>query len=149
MLMPYLYTTAEEMSRTGLPIVRPLFLEFPDAAEDRHPIDLDAPAEFLFGPDILVAPAPYPDELDKYELHLPPGIWFDYWTGERIDRAAPVTSKDAEQGKGAPSVPASSPVEPMMIAPRVDLLPLYIRGGSILPVARANCKAPRNSRRVL
>jgi alpha-glucosidase len=35
--MPYLYTTAEEMARTGLPIVRPLFLEFPDATADKHP----------------------------------------------------------------------------------------------------------------
>jgi alpha-glucosidase len=134
-LMPYLYTTAEEMSRTGLPIVRPLFLEFPEAAEDRHPIDLDAPAEFLFGPDILVAPAPYPDEFDKYEVQLPPGVWFDYWTGERIDRTAAVKSKDAEQGKGAPTPPAGAPVKPLMIEPRVDLLPLYVRGGSILPVA--------------
>jgi alpha-glucosidase len=134
-LLPYLYTTAEEMSRTGLPIVRPLFLEFPDAAEDRHPIDLDAPAEFLFGPDILVAPAPYPDELDKYEVQLPPGIWFDYWTGERVDRDAPVKSKDAEQGKGAASSPAGSSYMPVIIQPSVDLLPLYVRGGSILPIA--------------
>ena len=134
-LMPYLYTTAEEMSRTGLPIVRPLFLEFPDAAEDRHPIDLDAPAEFLFGPDILVAPPTYPDEVDKYEVQLPPGIWFDYWTGERVDRDAPVKSKDAEQGKGAASTPAGSSFKPVIIQPSVDLLPLYVRGGSILPIA--------------
>ena len=107
-LMPYLYTTAEEMSRTGLPIVRPLFLEFPDAAEDRHPIDLDAPSEFLFGPDILVAPAPYPDELDKYEVQLPPGVWYDYWTGERIDRSVAVESSDAEQKKGVQHRPRQS-----------------------------------------
>jgi hypothetical protein len=35
-----LYTIAEETSRTGLPIMRPLFLEFPDATTDGHPIDL-------------------------------------------------------------------------------------------------------------
>src|ERR1700744_1300185 len=52
-LMPYLYTVAEEMSRTGLPIMRPLFLEFPDATTDGHPLDLDADSEFLFGPDLL------------------------------------------------------------------------------------------------
>ena len=44
--MPYLYTTTEEMSRTGLPIVRPLFLEFPDATADKHPMDLDAAMNF-------------------------------------------------------------------------------------------------------
>ncbi len=47
--MPYLYTTAEETSRDGLPILRPLFLEFPHATADSHPMDLDAPGEFLFG----------------------------------------------------------------------------------------------------
>ncbi len=51
-LLPYLYTVAEEASRTGLPMVRPLFLEFPDATPDRHPIDLDAkpPASSCSGP---------------------------------------------------------------------------------------------------
>ena len=49
-LLPYLYTLADEASRTGLPLVRPLFLEFPDAAPDGHPIDLDAGGEFLARP---------------------------------------------------------------------------------------------------
>src|SRR5262249_39000185 len=45
-LLPYLYTAAEELSRTGIPIVRPMFLEFPNAGD--HPMDLDAPNQFLF-----------------------------------------------------------------------------------------------------
>ena len=55
-LLPYLYTLADEASRTGLPLVRPLFLEFPDAAPDGHPIDLDAGGEFLVGPDLARRP---------------------------------------------------------------------------------------------
>jgi alpha-glucosidase len=134
-LMPYLYTTAEEMSRTGVPIERTLFLEFPDAARDHHPIDLDAPAEFMFGPDILVAPAPYPDELDNYEVRLPPGTWYDYWTGERIDRALAVESSDAERKKGA-ELPVGGPAfKPLMVKPSIAVLPVYARGGSILPIA--------------
>jgi alpha-glucosidase len=132
-LMPYLYTTAEEMSRTGLPIMRTLFLEFPDAASDLHPIDLDAPAEFLFGPDILVAPAPYPDEVDKYEVKLPPGTWYDYWTGERIDRRAAGESADAEQKKGAEAEGGAS--KPLIVEPSIATLPVYARGGSIIPIA--------------
>jgi len=128
-LMPYLYTTAEEMSRTGLPIERTLFLEFPDAAQDLHPIDLDAPGEFLFGPDLLVAPAPYPDEMDKYEVQLPPGIWYDYWTGARIERSTAVESSDAEQKKGAAAF------QPLIVKPSVAVLPVYVKGGSILPIA--------------
>ncbi len=134
-LMPYLYTTAEEMSRTGLPIERPLFLEFPDAAQDRHPIDLDAQSEFLFGPDILVATAPYPDELDKYEVQLPPGIWYDYWTGERIDRSIAIESHDPEQKKEAQPQAGSVAFKPFMVQPRTSMLPVYARGGSIIPIA--------------
>lgn len=149
-LLPYLYTTAEEMSRTGLPIVRPLFLEFPDAAPDGHPMDLDAAGEFLFGPDLLVAQPPYPDELDAYEVHLPPGVWYDYWTGERIDRTTAVTRRDAEQPltatqaaaeatgapAAAPGTPTTRPLKsvPLMIKPTLDVLPVYVRGGSILPI---------------
>ena len=72
-LMPYLYTLADEASRTGLPMVRPLFLEFPDASPDGHPIDtdIDASGEFLLGPDLLIAPQPYPEELDTYSVELP------------------------------------------------------------------------------
>jgi hypothetical protein len=36
-----------------------------DATSDKHPLDIDAPGEFLFGPDILVAPPSYPDELKQ------------------------------------------------------------------------------------
>jgi alpha-glucosidase (family GH31 glycosyl hydrolase) len=86
-LMPHLYTTAEETSRTGLPIMRPLFLEFPSATTDGHPIDLDAGNEFLFGPSLLIAPSPSPEEVGQYEVNLPPGVWFDYWT-ESVSTAA-------------------------------------------------------------
>jgi alpha-glucosidase len=123
------------MSRTGLPIERPLFLEFPDAAQDRHPIDLDAQSEFLFGPDILVAPAPYPDELDKYEVQLPPGIWYDYWTGERIDRSIAVESRDEEQKKGAQPQAGNTAFKPLFVRPSTAILPVYVRGGSIVPIA--------------
>ncbi len=131
-LLPYLYTTAEETSRTGLPIVRPLFLEFPGATSDLHPIDLDAPSEFLFGPDILVAPPPYPDEVDSYEVQLPPGVWYNYWTGERIDRSQAVQSKDMEQKTGVLGV---VPVfKPLIVQPTLAILPVYVKGGAIVPL---------------
>ncbi len=55
-LLPYLYTVTEEDTHTGLPLLRPLFLEFPDAAADRHPLDVDlnTSGEFMVGPDLLV-----------------------------------------------------------------------------------------------
>jgi alpha-glucosidase len=108
-LMPYLYTTAEEMSRTGLPIVRPLFLEFPSATADLHPLDLDVPNQFMFGARLLVAPFRFPDELDRYDVVLPQGDWYDYWTGEPV--------------RGTKK-----------IQPRLDELPVYVRAGSIIPM---------------
>jgi alpha-glucosidase len=127
-LLPYLYTVAEEMSRTGMPIVRPLFLEFPKATSDLHPIDLDTDGEFLFGPDLLVAPSPFPDMLDSYDVQLPPGIWFDYWTGKKLaSQTVPKTTAATTQ----PTGPALSQVK---IKPRLDTLPVFVREGSIIPV---------------
>ena len=84
-LMPYLYTVAEETSHDGLPIDRPLFLEFPHATDDGTPYDLTTGgSEFLFGSRILVAPNPSPEEVAPYAVHLPPGTWYDYWTGEQF-----------------------------------------------------------------
>jgi alpha-glucosidase len=129
-LMPYIYTIAEEASRTGIPMVRPLFLEFPDAAADRHPMDVDAGAasEFLFGPDLLIAPAPYPDELDRYSAELPSPDWYDFWTGERVS-APPVAGADPSN---APQRPEMSSVS---ISPALAKLPVFVRAGSILPLA--------------
>jgi len=150
-LMPYLYTTAEEMSRTGVPIMRPLFLEFPHATTDGHPIDLDAGSEFLFGPDLLVASAPDPESPAPYDVILPPGAWFDYWTGAMVQKEAStdakIASKDAEQmtdKNDKTSKPVSQPtvavdnspaVKPLSMTPQLAELPVYVRGGSILPIA--------------
>lgn len=109
-LLPYLYTAAEELSRTGIPIVRPVFLEFPDAAPDRHPLDLDAGNEFLFGASLLVAPPPFPEQPNAYPLVLPPGVWYDYWTG------------------------AKAPAPGTQIKPQLDTLPVFVREGAILPL---------------
>ncbi len=134
-LIPYIYTLAEEASRTGLPLVRPLFLEFPDAAADRHPMDLDsgAGAEFLLGPDLLIAPQPFPEELDDYQVELPTSGWYDFWTGERV-RANPLPQ---------PVTVALDPDSPknsrqpfaIRVTPHLDRLPVYVRAGSILPMA--------------
>jgi len=130
-LMPYIYTTAEEMSRDGMPIVRPLFVEFPHATNDGHPMDSDASGEFLFGPNLLVVPNPSPDEIAPYEVHLPPGIWYDYWTGERIERQSPVQGHDLEKRDEVLRQ------KPLSVTPKLDSLPVYVRGGSIVPMAPA------------
>ena len=125
-LMSYLYTTAEEMSRTGIPIMRPLFVEFPNASKDGHPLDLNTNNEVLFGPDILVAPSPYPDQLDDYQAVLPPVGWYNYWTGERL-----ATGVEGIR-VGNDNVPDTD--LQINLHPSVDSLPVFARGGSIIPI---------------
>ena len=129
-LMPYLYTTAEETSHDGMPILRPLFLEFPHATADQHPLDLDASGEFLFGPSILVAASPSPEEVAPYEVTLPPGIWYDYWSGEKLDRRSSLDARDLEIRDAPPPV-----LKRIMVNPGPADLPVYVRGGSIIPMA--------------
>ncbi|MGC4000626.1 MAG: glycoside hydrolase family 31 protein [Anaeromyxobacter sp.] len=72
-LLPYLYTAFEEASRTGLPVMRPLWLEYPGdpaAATDRN---------FLLGRDLLVLP-----RFRGSKVHLPAGDWFDVRTGAKV-----------------------------------------------------------------
>lgn len=129
-LMPYLYTVAEETSRNGLPIDRPLFLEFPHATDDGTPFDLTTGgSEFLFGGRILVAPNPKPEEIADYIVQLPPGTWYDYWTGERFVRGTSGGQHDLEQRDPALAQ------KPIKITPKLEELPVYVRGGSILPIA--------------
>jgi alpha-glucosidase len=130
LLMPYLYTTAEEMSRTGLPITRPLFLEFPHATSDNHPLDADAPGEFMFGPDILVAASPSPEEVAPYYVSLPTGLWYDYWTGTRYDRRGSLNPSDQEIRDQT----STSTLKPIMPQPKLADLPIYVRGGAIIPM---------------
>ncbi|MGA9672897.1 MAG: TIM-barrel domain-containing protein, partial [Terracidiphilus sp.] len=132
-LMPYLYTLADEASRTGVPMLRPLFLDFPAATSDRHPIDIDpeAASEFLVGSKLLVAPQPYPDEQEDYAIELPTLDWYDFWTGKKVPHAETQSPAIPD-----PSASASS-MAPLLIyvTPTLDQLPVFVRAGSILPIA--------------
>jgi alpha-glucosidase len=124
-LLPYLYTTAEELSRTGLPMMRPLFVEFPTVTVDAHPLDLDAGNEFLLGRSLLVAPSPFPERPDDYRVILPPIHWYDYWTGQRVKQQKIVADANAPQ-------PASG-LDAVLEHPSLGTLPVFVREGSILP----------------
>ncbi len=122
-LMPYLYSTVEEMSRTGLPIVRPLFLEFPNGSVDGQPLDLSNAGAFLLGSDLLVAQSPFPDEVDDYTVGLPPVGWYDYWSGARVDSST-----------GRKAIDNTQVAQPeVRIHRTLDTLPVFVRAGSIVP----------------
>jgi len=73
-LFPYLYAAAQEASKTGMPIMRALVLEYQNDIQARMAKD-----EYLFGPDLLVAPMV--TEGTQRMVYLPVGDWVDYWTG--------------------------------------------------------------------
>jgi alpha-glucosidase len=105
-LLPYIYTKMEETSRTGIPLMRPMFMEFPGDA-----LLATNSEEYMIGDDLLVAPD-LRETRDSYRVILPKGIWYDYWTGKPVDGGRDIA-----------------------VQRELDQLPVYVRGGSILPMA--------------
>jgi alpha-glucosidase len=130
-LLPCLYTVMEEGTRTGLPLLRPVFLEFPDAAPDRHPIDVDlnASGEFMVGPDLLVAAPPFLDKANDYDAELPSAGWYDFWTGKQVGEVQTQTVSGGLQ----PEAGAGPTLSTIRIHPQLATLPVFVRPGAILP----------------
>lgn len=105
-LMPYIYSIAGRTTFDGYTPMRALAFDFRTDARA-----LDITDEFLFGPSILVAPVTDAGAKSR-EVYLPAGVsWYDFWTGQR------------EQG--GDSIDRQTPLATM---------PLYVRGGTILPM---------------
>jgi len=131
-LLPYLYTLAEEASRTGMPLMRPLFLEFPEAAGGLV-LDRQAPSHFMLGEALLVAPPPYAEWRDAYDVLLPPGRWYEYWEGGLVEDVTVAkmvgNSGTAQEMEGdAAHVP-----HVVRIVPREDRVAVFARAGTIVP----------------
>ncbi len=75
-LMPYVYAQAKDCSERGLPMLRALFVEYPD-----DPGSWLVDDEYLFGSSILVAPLMHENATAR-DVYLPPGDWVDYQTGK-------------------------------------------------------------------
>ncbi|PSQ40362.1 alpha-xylosidase, partial [Halobacteriales archaeon SW_12_71_31] len=102
-LLPYLYSCAAHASESGLPVMRPLVLEF-----QHDPAVWNEDTELLLGEALLVAPVLRPD--DNRTVYLPEGEWVDYWTNERYE--------------GQQSI---------HLTPDLDTLPLFVRAGRVIP----------------
>jgi alpha-glucosidase len=107
-LLPYYYTLAWEAYRTGLPILRPLLLEFPEDARLSDVCD-----EVLLGGRLLLAPVLESGATSR-RIVLPAGEWHDFW------------STESYPGGGEIAYPAP-----------LDRLPILVRGGTILPLGPA------------
>jgi alpha-glucosidase len=77
-LLPHIYNVVREASETGIPAMRPVFLEFPDV-QASYAVD----DEFMFGGDLLVAPVLREGQAAR-PVNMPPGRWYDFWTGAEV-----------------------------------------------------------------
>ena len=103
-LMPYLYAVGAEASDRGIPVLRPMLLEFPDDPAVAH---LDR--QYMLGPDLLVAPVF--SAAGEVSFYLPAGTWTSLLTGERVPGGGWRTETHG-----------------------LDSLPLYVREGAVLPI---------------
>lgn len=107
-LMPYLYQMGEEAHHKGLPMLRAMFLEFP---EDLTAYHLDR--QYMLGDRLLVAPVFQPD--GKVSVYLPQGRWTHLLSGETVEGGS--WRKETHDFLS---------------------LPLYIRPNTILPLGKNN-----------
>ncbi|WP_273365249.1 TIM-barrel domain-containing protein [Alicyclobacillus herbarius] len=108
-LLPFFYSLFYETSQTGVPVMRPLVLEYPDDAIVHNLCD-----QFLVGRDVLVAPIYRPDT-EYRAVYLPPGVW--------------VNANDEQRLEGGRHVLVHAPLSE---------LPLFVRGGALIPEQALN-----------
>jgi alpha-glucosidase (family GH31 glycosyl hydrolase) len=103
-LIPYTYTLAREARDTGLPLMRALWLHYPNDPQARS-----LGTEYLWGRDLLIAPV-FEKGATQRDVYLPAGGWYDWWTNEKSAGARTVTR----------------PVD-------LATMPIYVRAGAIIP----------------
>ena len=104
-MLPYIYSVVRECTVTGMPMMRALWLHYPD-----DPKAVAREDEYLWGRDVLVAPVVEKGATSR-QVYLPAGTWYDFWTGERLDGGREI-SRNID----------------------LQVMPLYVRAGSILPL---------------
>ncbi|MBC7186009.1 MAG: DUF5110 domain-containing protein, partial [Calditrichaeota bacterium] len=104
-LLPYLYDVFREASLTGLPVMRPLVLEF-----QKDPATWELDDQFLVGDALLVAPVLSEGARMRW-VYLPEGQWYDFATNQ-LHRG---------------------PARIMVDAP-LERVPLFVRAGTVIPM---------------
>lgn len=112
-LLPYIYNLFYQSHHSGLPVLRPLVLEYPDDENTYSIFD-----QFMLGDNILGAPVYEPGRTVR-AVYLPQGSWIDWWTG-----------KEYEGGKYH------------LVEAPLDKMPLFVKAGAIIPMAEpVSCTA--------
>jgi alpha-D-xyloside xylohydrolase len=106
-LMPYIYSLAADVHFNDYTIMRPLIMDF---QSDKNVTDIAY--QYMFGPAFLINPI-YEYKARQRDVYLPKdNVWYDMYTGKI-------------ESNGGETKTVSAPYE---------RIPLYIRGGSIIPV---------------
>jgi alpha-glucosidase/alpha-D-xyloside xylohydrolase len=103
-LIPYTYTLAAEAREAGLPMMRAMWLHYPDDENLRG-----LGTQYLWGRDILVAPV-FTQGAVMREVYLPEGVWYDWWSGEKAIGSKTITR-----------------------TVDLETMPIYVRAGAIIP----------------
>jgi alpha-glucosidase len=117
-LLPYLYAVAEESARTGDPVMRPTFYDYPQMEK----ASCDQSMAFTVGADLLVAAPPKPESPYPYDVCLPAKGWYDYWTG------VPLAAEKVKE------------------TPKLHRLPVFVRPGAIIakqPLVQSTAETPK------
>jgi alpha-D-xyloside xylohydrolase len=123
-LLPYIYSTSWDVTHNQSSMMRALVMDFP---KDKNALDIND--EYMFGKSLLVNPVTEPMYIKKTgegrkaiatedfstvkgkEVYLPAGTdWYDFWTGEKVSGGKKINKE----------IP-------------FDIIPLYVKAGSILP----------------
>jgi alpha-glucosidase (family GH31 glycosyl hydrolase) len=112
-MQPYIYTEARKTHDTGIGFLHPLYYDWPEAPEA-----YDAKNEYMFGDSILADPITQPvakdSQLAKAAVWLPPGDWFEWDTGARLEGPATLERSFS-----------------------LSQIPVYVKAGSIIPMQPA------------
>jgi hypothetical protein len=106
-LMPYTYQLAQQANRTGVPVTRPMWLAYPEEPQAYA----TAGSEYLYGPDMLVAPVTTPGTTASTSVWFPPGTtWTDWFTGQTHAGGSTAT-----------------------VTTGLDTMPVFVRAGATVP----------------
>jgi len=104
-MLPYLYSAVRECATTGMPVMRALWLHYPD-----DPVAVARNDQYLWGRSILVAPVAE-KAASARSVYLPRGNWYDFWTNDRLE--------------GGREIRRSIDLE---------TIPLFVAAGTVLPL---------------
>lgn len=109
-LIPYIYSLAGAVTQDDYTIIRPLIFDFRTDDNVKHISD-----QYMFGPALMVAPVTAPGQRSR-EVYLPAGTWTNFWSGKTVNSKGETFTVDAP----------------------LSQIPLFVKGGSIIPMCPEN-----------